>query len=292
MDYTTQSGIIRRVYMHLAKVKNGLIVILLFADILLLGLFAYRQIYTMQVDLKAQRQLILLLEKQGISVKSIPSENLRYPQFIIQRNQDVESKLVSLLINNSETRDLGGGIYTYESEDGTAQFRGGGRFEISLNNITLDVNNVATECRDLLLKMGFNSLTNDYMLDNLENGDSQLIFGQTLDNHPIYNAKITATTDKLGKSVKLSGLWMLSDPQIENDKLCKSASTVLMNFAASSDNKYKILDIQLGFRLKTLTPTISVLAPEWRLICQDKEYYIDAFTGEETTDLMKLADAQ
>jgi hypothetical protein len=39
-------------------------------------------------------------------------------------------------------------------------------------------------------------------------------------------------------------------------------------------------NIQLGFRLRTHTPVMSGLMPEWRVLCSDGEtYYLDAFDG-------------
>ncbi len=269
--------------MDLGKVKNTLILLLIAANILLGGLFVGRLWIAQRQRDEMQTQIISLLQVQGVKVAKLPDERTRVQSYLVSRDQTAETKAVTSLLGTVTPQDLQGGIIAYENERGAAQFRRGGRFDIAISSPHLISSGaLATFTIATLQNMGFVAETQQGNLTTPQ----EVTVAQTIFDYPVFNARAVFRYNDAYILTQVYGVWALGAVTPEQDQPCLSAGTVLLQYAKTLENAPLVInDVQLGYRLTPQTSTIARLRPEWRIICDNKELYLDAYTGVLVTGL-------
>lgn len=262
--------------MNLSKVKNYIIIILVIANSILAGLFAFMSFAESTAKKQANAQLIELLAAQGIVVTELPEETVT--SLVLLRDIEAERTAATAALGEADMRELASGFYQYQNENGVATFKGVGRFEIDFNNgAVYDAETRGGACHSLLVKMGFLNVSEGFDEKASSDGGVTLTFWQGIEKNPLFNARAVFEFSGSGQLLSMSATLALGTAQPADRTQCKSAGAVLLLFSVSHD--IEVASVELGYRLKPLTAESVLLTPEWRIADLDSEYYLDGFTG-------------
>ena len=117
--------------MKMSQLRTIIIVILVIVNIFLMAQVIPKEIAEKQQRQEEKESLVDLLARSDITidVDAIPDDET-LPGLIAGRDVETEARAVEALIGESEGVDMGGGIFAYTSESGTAMFYTGGEFDI------------------------------------------------------------------------------------------------------------------------------------------------------------------
>ncbi|GHV32505.1 hypothetical protein FACS18949_03640 [Clostridia bacterium] len=252
--------------MNLGRAKTALIIMLIAANLALAGLLGWRVLSDGRLRAESQRQLASLLESRGVYADNLPPPDERVPPQILTRSPGAERVgALSVLGADAGSEEPGGGIALYSNAAGSVRFRAGGRFELSLQNPS------SVSAASLLRDMGYAGL--------IASAERPGILGQTVLGRPVFNARAELAFDADNRLLSAEGILCLGDIAPESPKLCLSAGATLLRYAAvlNAGEELRVRDMQLGFRLNQLTPELSRLTPEWRVMLEDgTEIYIES----------------
>ncbi|MCL2084462.1 MAG: hypothetical protein FWH06_04290 [Oscillospiraceae bacterium] len=285
--------------MHLGKPKNLLIVILLLSNALLAGMLGWRVWEGARARAEADRNIIELLARQGVNISKLPDSQLRVPSLAARRPHGEEALAVSYLLGETEAEDTGGIITDYSGVAGAAQFQAGGRFVIrpaaggpqdAENGRLTDAPDISAgaltaAAAKTLAGMGLKNISKDAEYAEAPGGARAVTFGQSVQGCVVFNAYAEMTYDASGRLAQAGGLWCFGSPQPDSAEPCRSAGSVLLEYAASLEGRtLDILDMRLGYRLRPLPPDAVRLSPEWLIVCADREIYLDAYTAQPSME--------
>ena len=221
--------------MEWPKIKNVIIVILLFVNgflLLLVGGQLLRERYTQRSALQNAAQI---LEQNGIAISEEALAQIGgtpLSPMTAGRDLTAEEKLAALLLGEDAVcTDQSGGLYLYSSPMGTAAFRASGECSVSFASPQPVSSPLPDHARDYLRQLGL-----DGEVLSSEEGDSgrtTVLLRQLFDDAPLYSctAEFTYTPDGL---VSIQGsLLITSAPPVFSDEAVLDATTALIRFLSA-----------------------------------------------------------
>ncbi len=266
--------------MKMSQLKTLMIIILVIVNV-----FLMIQVIMKKTDERVQKQevkqsLVDLLKKNDIEISPgiIPEEQTLEGLDAV-RAQEAESRAAQALLGKTEPVDMGGGINSYESLNGRAEFRMGGDFIIELESETKY--RAADSAKKLFKDIGF-SAQKESVQQRSENGQSYVTAMQEIDGVPLFDCTVTAVFGPQGLQ-SISGNWVTGTQPNSQADTAMSAPTALVTFLDWSGIQGKvcgeILELRAGYQL-IRSGTAATLAPVWRIVADTGVYYLDALTGD------------
>jgi hypothetical protein len=259
-----------------------LIVLLAVTDILLLGLWAVRELRAKAHRDEAARLLISALSDAGLtaSAESISNQSGRVLEFI--RNPQSESAAALSILGECAAEDMGGGITQYRSALGYANFRDRGEFEIVLfQPRVLNEGEIGT----LAQRMGLGT-ADATALERGEHGYTLLRYGEAL---PVWGEQAVFLTDGEGRLIGVEGKWLIGDSYASAETQSRTSGWALLSLAyARSDAGMPacaLKEMSLGYLAESSSSGIMRLVPCWRINLtsdagDESPTYVNAVTGE------------
>ena len=144
--------------METYRLKNIAILILLLLNGFLLLLLGYQYLQARRAETDTAGQLQALYEANELKLSvQIDLEEQSLTPLNLSRRSETERAIASWLLGSeAAAASQGGGIYSYEGDHGTIQFRSGGSFDGS--RLTLPVDDITEFCRQFCQQFGYEDL--------------------------------------------------------------------------------------------------------------------------------------
>jgi hypothetical protein len=264
----------------ISKLKTLIIIMLVIVNGFLLSLALPRLTAERRQMQEEKKSLVRLLRESDIQtdIEAIP-DDVRLETLTVGRDEAVESKAVRMLLGEYEFSDMGGGIHSYESGAGSAEFRAGGDFSIELTSGAERYRTPDTAGR-LFKDLGFDALN---FRTFFEDGSECASADQALNGAAIFNCTVTARYDETGLR-SISGTWITSaEPSSREDTRAIGVATALVSFLDRSENMGivcgEITGVEAGYLLSRSSQSVE-LNPVWRIAADTGTYFVNALSGE------------
>lgn len=263
------------------RLKNIIILILSLMNVFLLASLAIRESAHQSAQKTAVEQLVALFAADGITLDpDVISDQIPPESRSLTRSTDLERQAAALLLGNSlSSSDQGGGISSYSSDRGAAQFRSGGSFDASGTLCTQDTLDF---CRKFCREFGYSKPL--FQVDSAGTGTGSAVF--LCDGLSVYNCTLTFTMSD-GVLTSVSGtLLPQTYTELASDLDPLSASAALTAFQKvrleTGAVVSSITDLFLCFEYQSSTTSPMSLVPAWCIVTNTGEYYVNCSTSAVT----------
>ena len=262
--------------METYRLKNIAILILLLLNAFLLLLLGHQYLQARRGTRDAAGQLYDLYTAgqlkldDGIDLTQQPLS----PLTLVRHSEAERSIAACLLGGDAVSASQGGGIYSYEAEHGTIQFRAGGSFDGS--RLTLQVDDITAFSQQFCRQFGYE----DVELQ-IKNRSGTVTAVQQMAGVPIAGCNVTLRFDS-GVLTAVSGAHVsLEDASAEAGGRM-SCITALVRFldyrAASGIVCSEVTGVRCVYELQSGS-TLRLL-PQWRVETDTYTYFVDCISGE------------
>lgn len=269
--------------MEWRRVKNVLILMLLLVNGFLLVLVGTRQSEKRLYERRALEGAVQVMESNGIQVDRTALDD---PEELtiqtMERDIDAERDAAATLLDQSVTgRNLGGGLYVYEGEDGQISFRAGGELHAILtDDDRWYAQNPQGQVEQLLKRMDVDARVMDTLITE---GSGTVAACQMWEGSPLFSCQVVFTYEE-GRLVSLTGRLMFACEVEREEAECQTLPTALMEFLDeirdSGDVCSRILAMEAGYRMTQSYSGQVTLTPAWLISTNTANYYMDAVNGE------------
>ncbi len=253
-----------------SKIRNIVILLLLTVDLVLLGIFGWRQLSAAQMERQAVKDAAAALERLGMSA---PEELLKENGPVLylmeeERNVSAEQALAELLLGSFSLKSQGGGICTGENSRGRVRLSNAGAFELILYDPG-ELKNART-AEEL-----FGRFAETAALPVLRE-NTQFVAGA-----PVFDRDVTLKETPEGLSV--SGGLLAGELYVTDGSPSKSLTAALLALAGERKNDVRgeterVTAAELGYRAELLAENYTALRPVWRITTDRGVYTVDALT--------------
>lgn len=264
--------------MKVTNIKNVVIGALVIVNVFFLAVFFIRLAGDHSEKTKALENLSTLLGRNGVYINiDTIREGGELTELQISRDTSEEQKIADTLLGQTEMTDQGGGIYIYAGQNGQAEFRNGGKFDITFKPQVYGMTvNATTTARSLLRTMNVETLSVDTAG---EAGNETVVAICSWKHQPIFNCRITFVF-RDGSLARISGKHAANIVVTSNNTDMSSCATAIMHFLNDvKAGKYsctQIKKVDPGYNFKATGDGITAV---WRIETDTGVYYIDAVTG-------------
>lgn len=264
--------------METFRLKNIAILILLLLNIGLLALIASQRWQSRRVESETVRQLEALCQTSQLTLNSRLqlSQPLLSSLSLSRRDETERAIAVYLLGGSAVSASQGGGIYSYEGDHGTIQFRSGGSFDGS--RLTLPVDDITEFCRQFCQQFGYEDLQ-----FQVQNRTGSVTAVQQLSGVPISGCGLTLRFER-GMLTSVSGAHVnLEDavPAPAERMTCVTALVRFLDYRTTAGIVCgAVEEIRCVYELHS-GPSLRLL-PMWRIDTDTYTYFVDCATGEVT----------
>ena len=241
------------------RLKNIIILILALMNLCLLGLLGVRLTTGYSAQAEARQQMVQLFAAEGVSLDDGIIPGATPPAGLtLSRDPDEDEKLAGFLLGDELVMsDGGGGVTTYQSENGSAVFRSDGTF-------------------DVVIEQSYEALA--FSLDG-EDGSASAV--QTYDGAPVVNCTVSFSISG-GRVASVSGTHLPQAGQTANGNGALSALDALNAFLGTVQSGAvvtAVTDLYLCYELQSTTATPMALVPAWCVSTDTADYYVNCYTG-------------
>lgn len=271
--------------MEWSKIKNIVILILLFVNAALLALVILRENRQSQFEAETWSGAVAALERGGITFAAEePPRPMALPPLSVTRDRTGERPAAEALLGPlSEETDSNPVRTSYTGPGGRAEFTMGGEFQIEPAGLLLDGRDREAASLEYLAQLGISGLLLEDREQALENGVLQhtLAFCQLWEGAPLYSCRMEAIWqgDVL---VRLQGSRIAGTSAPAEGVAPLSAAAILVRFLAGlnrdGDMCSRIEGMTAGYLAAGAAGTLQ-LDPVWALETDNGTYYVDAATG-------------
>ena len=161
--------------------KNIIILILALMNLCLLGLLGVRLTTGYSAQAEARQQMVQLFAAEGVSLDDGIIPGATPPAGLtLSRDPDEDEKLAGFLLGDELVMsDGGGGVTTYQSENGSAVFRSDGTFDVVIEQ--------SGETADALCRAFCRAFHYEALAFSLDGEDGSASAVQTYDGAPVVN---------------------------------------------------------------------------------------------------------
>lgn len=262
--------------METYRLKNIAIVILLLLNGCLLLMVGYQNLQSLQMERRAAQQLRELYQASQLSLRE--KVDLSQPPLgplALSRQAETEQAIASALLGEEAVpTSQGGGIYSYETERGTIQFRAGGSFYGS--RLDLPVADEAAFAQDFCSRFGYE----DPVL-RMEDGSGSAYAGQLADGVSVANCGVELYFEQ-GHLISVAGAHVSMDAAAAEPGERMTCVTALVKFLDYRNASGVVCSEVTGVRCVYQLQNASALrlAPAWEIETDTYTYYVDCETGE------------
>lgn len=265
--------------METYRLKNIAIVILLLLNACLLLMVGQQQLQSLGAQRRAAAQLRELYTASHLALND-RLELDRKPLDILSpaRRPETEQAITSALLGGEAlATSQGGGIYSYEANGRTIQFRAGGSFYGS--RLDLPVEDPAGFARSFCSRFGY-----EEPRLQLEGGSGTAVAGQMLRDVPVINCAVELYFEE-GRLTSVTGAHVdLQDASLQpGDPM--SCVTALIKFLDHRNTSgvvcSEVTGVECVYQLQSVSSPR--LLPVWEISTDTYTYYVDCATGEVYT---------
>ena len=264
--------------METYRLKNIAILILLLLNGFLLLLLGYQYLQARRAETDTAGQLQALYEANELKLSvQIDLEEQSLPPLNLSRRSETERAIASWLLGSeAAAASQGGGIYSYEGDHGTIQFRSGGSFDGS--RLTLPVDDITEFCRQFCQQFGYEDLQ-----FQVQNRTGSVTAVQQLSGVPISGCGLTLRFER-GMLTSVSGAHVNLEDAVAAPAERMTCVTALVRFLDYRTTAGIVCgaveEIRCVYELHS-GPSLRLL-PMWRIDTDTYTYFVDCATGEVT----------
>ena len=193
------------------RLKNIIILILALMNLCLLGLLGVRLTTGYSAQAEARQQMVQLFAAEGVSLDD---------GIIPGATPDEDEKLAGFLLGDELVMsDGGGGVTTYQSENGSAVFRSDGTFDVVIEQ--------SGETADALCRAFCRAFHYEALAFSLDGEDGSASAVQTYDGAPVVNCTVSFSISG-GRVASVSGTHLPQAGQTANGNGALSALDALL----------------------------------------------------------------
>jgi hypothetical protein len=252
------------------RIKTLVILILLIVNLFFGGILIAQRAQSRGMEAREREELAQVMSAAGIELPPdlIPGAKA-VKRCSVSRDAALERAFASALIGEAEPVEQGGGIVSYENENGRATFRSGGEVEA----VIYDKSPLSASTRAA-----------DYVADQLsglgfEAGEGSLV--SSVGGMRVFNCVLTATAADEG--IVVEGRRLTASPAESEEAASVSPYTALMAYlrAVSADGSVvrQIVSVEQGYVFE-YSPSAGTLEPVWRVESDGGAVYISAVDAE------------
>ena len=192
----------------------------------------------------------------------------------LSRDPDEDEKLAGFLLGDELVMsDGGGGVTTYQSENGSAVFRSDGTFDVVIEQ--------SGETADALCLAFCRAFHYEALAFSLDGEDGSASAVQTYDGAPVVNCTVSFSISG-GRVASVSGTHLPQAGQTANGNGALSALDALNAFLGTVQSGAvvtAVTDLYLCYELQSTTATPMALVPAWCVSTDTADYYVNCYTG-------------
>ena len=267
--------------MNGSRLKTLIIIILLLVNTAFLGLYLMDRYRSDNMESDARKKLVRVLAEHGIKIEegTIPKACPK-ARFALTRDTKREKELAEMMLGTVHTAEKGGGIYLYESAQGTAWFTGNDEFEIIINHCPLGEKSAIDLSEELLDIMEI-TVSLSYR-DSLTAEDTHTVSYICLyADKQIFNSLLTFTFTPDGKA-EITGKGIPETVTQLSNADVMTPTTALISFVGelrlNNLECSQITEIKPGFQM-VKSATASSLEPVWLILTDNASCYLDIRSG-------------
>lgn len=273
-----------------SKIKNLIIIILLFVNIVLAAALGADRLKNDTLRREALSGVMDILAARGIALADgadLSDSSLAVCS--VQRDSNAEKRHVSAVLGKVSVLDQGGNILFYQGENGQAEFRGTGSFDILMNDKAVPAgSDPEATARAFLRKLGIAAVKGaDGASVDMRDGSGTVVLRCRSGNAEIINCSVTFTFAG-GSLILVTGTRPLDDISVDASQDNLDLATALMRFLNIISESGRVCSVlnnaELCYLQNTSTTSGTVtLTPVWRLTTDTGEFYVDGLTGRQVT---------
>lgn len=270
--------------MKTSRLKIIVIAILLLVNVFLLTLLLGRQNQQRAAHARSVEQLNVLLSDNGIAFDTaLLPEDSSMSAAELSRSGDAEKAFAEKLLGLAGVRSVGGGIYVYESDAGSCQFRSNGAIEGTLN---LPVSDPVAFCEDIFRSCDYEMDDTSYAqtLALGDSGSGTISALRKVDGLLVFDAPLSLTF-KNNTLIAVSGSF-LSDISVLKPARGIDAISALVRFLdyrnANGLVCTEITCMEYGYLFQDSASVSNRLVPVWHISTGLSNYYVNLETGTVT----------
>ncbi|WP_302495528.1 hypothetical protein [uncultured Oscillibacter sp.] len=257
------------------RLKNIIILILALMNLCLLGLLGVRLTTGYSAQAEARQQMVQLFAAEGVSLDDGIIPGATPPAGLtLSRDPDEDEKLAGFLLGDELVMsDGGGGVTTYQSENGSAVFRSDGTFDVVIEQ--------SGETADALCRAFCRAFHYEALAFSLDGEDGSASAVQTYDGAPVVNCTVSFSISG-GRVASVSGTHLPQAGQTANGNGALSALDALNAFLGTVQSGAvvtAVTDLYLCYELQSTTATPMALVPAWCVSTDTADYYVNCYTG-------------
>lgn len=262
--------------METYRLKNIAILILLLLNACLLLTVGHQKLQSMRTEDQAAEQLQALYQASQLTLRDeIDLFQQPLGPLSLSRKAATEQEIASALLGGEAvSTSQGGGIYSYEADCGTIQFRAGGSFYGT--RLNLPVEDIKKFAGDFCRRFGYEEPTLQ-----LEDGVSSATAGQMVSGVSVANCGVELYFED-GMLTSVTGAHVsLEDAGMEPGErmTCVTALVKFLDYRnASGIVCSEVIDAQCVYQLQGASAPR--LLPAWEIETDTYTYYVDCETGE------------
>ena len=262
------------------RLKNVIILILVFANLFLLASLLMRKSAEAESRQQATEQLVALfaadnirLDPSLVSYQTPPSS-----KYLIRTPEREQAAAMFFLGSSLVYADQGGDIYTYTGSNGAAMFRSTGSFDIA-GTLTTSSEDAQELCRRFCKEFSYSEP--QFQINAQGNGTGTAIC--QFSDLAVYNCSVTFTIQN-NILTMVSGTLL---PENHTDVTAKisslSASAALTTFQQFRRENGGVVsavsDLYLSYELQSTPTSAMTLIPSWCIVTDTVQYYVNCGTG-------------
>ena len=243
------------------RLKNIIILILALMNLCLLGLLGVRLTTGYSAQAEARQQMVQLFAAEGVSLDDGIIPGATPPAGLtLSRDPDEDEKLAGFLLGDELVMsDGGGGVPTYQSENGSAVFRSDGTFDVVIEQ--------SGETADALCRAFCRAFHYEALAFSLDGEDGSASAVQTYDGAPVVNCTVSFSISG-GRVASVNGALSALD-----------ALNAFLGTVQSGAVVTAVTDLYLCYELQSTTATPMALVPAWCVSTDTADYYVNCYTG-------------
>lgn len=262
--------------METYRLKNIAIVILLLLNACLLFMVGQQHFQSLRAQRRSAAQLRELYQTSQLSL----DERLDLTQqpldiLVLTRQAETEQAIASALLGGEVlSTSQGGGIYSYEAQGRTIQFRAGGSFYGS--RLNLPVEDAADFARSFCSRFGY-----EEPRLQLDGGGGSAVAGQLARGVPVTNCAVELYFEN-GQLTSVTGAHVSLQDAAAGPGEPFSCITALVRFLDFRNTSGAVCSEVAGVRCVYQLQSASSprLLPVWEIETDTYTYYVDCGTGE------------
>lgn len=266
--------------MEWPKLKNIILILLIFTNICLLVLLGGPAWQDQQSQRQNRMEAIQLLEEKGIRIseETVPEQVELMPQ-VAQRNLQQEQLKAQALLGRDVKQEIRGGeVYRYENGKGILQFHSDGTFSLQMKSGAFPIGEDPGQAAlNVLDALGLET-------EVLEQTENSLTARQLWKGNALFNQRFCVEWNNEGLTQIVNGSRMIGLPTevagVETITVATALITFLNGLDELGDVCSGIQTITQGYTSATSLSGPMELTPVWRVATDAGVYQLDMVSGQ------------